>query len=174
MSAPAVPVNAELAGRRVEEVLDRLTATGDPTAVAAAEELVRSLMEFYGAGLARIVQLLAVPADSRFREALLGDELVGSLLVLHDLHPEDLPARIARALDTVPADVEVVTLDETSGTLRLRATAAGCGCASGGTTDVQRAAQDALTCFAPEVTAVELAPAEPALLQIGARPGAPA
>ena len=51
--------SAEQTGRRVEEVLDRLAESGDPAAAAAAEELVRSLMDFYGAGLARILHLLS-------------------------------------------------------------------------------------------------------------------
>lgn len=59
------PMNAEQTGRRVEEVLDRLAASGDPAAATAAEELVRSLMDFYGAGLARILHLLASSAAHR-------------------------------------------------------------------------------------------------------------
>ena len=51
-------IDGPQAGRRVEEVLDRLAATGDRAACAAAEELVRVLMEFYGAGLARIAERL--------------------------------------------------------------------------------------------------------------------
>ena len=57
-AAPAAPSRAEAAGRRVDEILARLTERGDPAAGAAAEELVRSLMEFYGAGLARVLELV--------------------------------------------------------------------------------------------------------------------
>ncbi|WP_217242551.1 hypothetical protein [Streptomyces sp. AC555_RSS877] len=164
------PVNAEQTGRRVEEVLDRLAGAGDPTAAAAAEELVRSLMDFYGSGLARILQLL--PASGEPLAKLLDDALVASLLVLHDLHPEDRDTRIARALDSVPDHaLELVAFDEESGTLRLRTRAGGgCGCGSGDS--ARQAAEDALACFAPEVRAVDVqdAPAEPALLQIGTGP----
>ncbi|MEH0449058.1 hypothetical protein QA811_36890 [Streptomyces sp. B21-102] len=167
----ATPVNAEQTGRRVEEVLERLTASGDPAAAAAAEELVRSLMDFYGAGLARIIHLLTSAPDGPAAR-LLGDELVASLLVLHDLHPEDRDARIARALDSLREHaLEVVDFDERSGTLSLRAReAGGCGCGSGG--DARQAAEAALACFAPEVRAVDVqsAPAGPTLLQIGAAP----
>lgn len=93
----AVATDAREAGRRVDEVLDRLAATGDREACAAAEELVRVLMDFYGAGLARIVERLGVERLG----GLLDDELVASLLALHDLHPEDVHTRIARALDAV-------------------------------------------------------------------------
>ncbi|MGW2562745.1 hypothetical protein ACWCXB_26555 [Streptomyces sp. NPDC001514] len=172
-------VTAEEAGRRVEEILDRLAANGDEQACATAEELVRVLMDFYGAGLARTVELLGRPAVARPGgdplAGLLGDELVASLLVLHDLHPEDVPTRIARALRSVKHSVESAGYDESTGVLRLRVTGAtGCGCPS--TQEVARqAAAEALARFAPEVTAVELdttaaASREPALLQIASRP----
>lgn len=173
MSAPTVarPVDAEQTGRRVEEVLDRLAESGDPAAAAAAEELVRSLMDFYGAGLTRILHLLS-SAPGEPSAALLGDELVASLLVLHDLHPEDRDTRIARALDNVREHrLDVVGFDEQSGTLTLRAReAGGCGCGSGA--DAREAAEAALACLVPEVKAVDVqtAPAGPTLLQIGTAP----
>ncbi|MFI5671418.1 hypothetical protein [Streptomyces sp. NPDC051704] len=163
--------DAREAGRRVDEVLDRLAASGDREACATAEELVRVLMDFYGAGLARIVERLGVERLG----GLLDDELVASLLALHDLHPEDVHTRIARALDSVGDAVSLVGYDADTGTLRLRsAPGGGCGCGSGGDT-VPRSVEDALACFAPEVTAVELEAAEPPLplLQIGTRPQAP-
>ncbi|GGT16276.1 hypothetical protein [Streptomyces chromofuscus] len=172
MSGTHGTVNAETAGRLVEEVLDRLAASGDPTACEAAEELVRVLMEFYGAGLARVMDLVERdPNASAALDALLGDELVASLLVLHGLHPEDARTRIARALDALGQPVENAGFDPATGALRLRPTGSGgCGCGGGG--GVERTARDALACFAPEVTSVEMeAPArEPALLQIGSAP----
>ncbi|MFJ9742982.1 hypothetical protein [Streptomyces sp. NPDC101166] len=169
-AATARPVNAEETGRRVEEVLDRLASSTDPAAAPAAEELVRSLMDFYGAGLARVLRLLSASGEPL--GTLLGDRLVASLLVLHDLHPEDRDTRIARALDDLPEHaLEVAGFDEDGGVLRLRSRAGGgCGCGS----DVRSAVEEALACFAPEVKSVEVqaAPAEPALLQIGARPTA--
>ncbi len=128
-------------------------------------------MDFYGAGLARILHLLSSAAGEP-SAGLLGDELVASLLVLHDLHPEDRDTRIARALDSVREHaLDVVGFDEESGTLSLRAReSGGCGCGSG--TGAREAAEEALACFAPEVRAVDVqtAPAGPPLLQIGTGP----
>ncbi|MFD0263398.1 hypothetical protein ACFVH7_34585 [Kitasatospora indigofera] len=188
--------SAEQTGRRVEEVLDRLAATGDRAAGAAAEELVRALMDFYGAGLARAVALLDEGADagagtgtgtgggpgtgrpSPALARLLDDELVAGLLVLHDLHPYDVTTRIRQALAAVPDHpAEVLGFDPGTGILRLRLEAGGgggCGCASTAQSP-QQSIEAALACLAPEVTTVELeapeprAP-EPVLLQIGARP----
>ncbi|WP_404954783.1 hypothetical protein [Streptomyces sp. 147326] len=166
-------LDAAQAGRRVEEVLDRIAATGDRAACAAAEELVRVLMDFYGAGLARIVEGLGHGPLG----AVLDDELVASLLSLHGLHPEDARTRIARALDSVDDPVELVGFDETTGVLRLRPGPATGGCGCGGQDDARRTLEDTLACFAPEVTSVEMEPAAappPALLQIGTRPPSPA
>ncbi|MEV5281786.1 hypothetical protein [Streptomyces sp. NPDC052811] len=178
--------NAEQAGRRVEEILERLTSAGDAETTAAAEELVRVLMDFYGAGLARIVELTEARASGGSGKdglsALLGDDLVTSLLVLHDLHPEDTVTRITRALDGLQGHaVEFEAFDESTGTLRLRSAGAegGCGCQSTAAAD-RTAVEAALVCYAPEVTSVELGepPAEraPVLLQIGNAPphGVPA
>lgn len=171
--APEVP-DAEAAGRRVEAVLDRLAQTGDRAACRAAEELVRALMEFYGAGLSRVLAL-AGQGGRQAVERLLDDELVSGMLVLHDLHPEGVEARIARALRALPGGpVELVGFDAATGVLRLRTAATGgCGC-GGGTEASRQAVEDALACFAAEVTRVELEPASggPVLLQIGPRPGA--
>ncbi|WP_331767643.1 hypothetical protein [Embleya sp. NBC_00896] len=168
-------MNAEQTGRRVEEVLERLAESGDQAACAAAEELVRVLMEFYGAGLARLTGLLdASGGDLR---AALDDELVTGLLVLHDLHPHDVDTRIERALKAVTAHpAEVVAFDPDAGTLRLRLADGGGGCGCASTENAARESiEAALGCFAPEVASLELekpeprAP-EPTLLQIGARP----
>ncbi|MFI5547261.1 hypothetical protein ACIA6E_26175 [Streptomyces sp. NPDC051815] len=168
-------VDAREAGRRVEEVLDALAADGSRESCAAAEELVRVLMEFYGAGLARIVERLGAGPVT----ALADDELVASLFSLHGLHPEDVHTRIARALARSGDRVEQVGFDEATGVLRLRpasAAAGGCGCGSGAGGGAQ-AVEDTLACFAPEVTGIEMEPApapEPPLLQIGVRPHSPA
>ncbi|GAA2637309.1 MULTISPECIES: hypothetical protein [Streptomyces] len=164
------------AGRRVEEVLDRLAATGDRAACAAAEELVRVLMDFYGTGLARIVEKVGAGP----LKPVYDDELVASLLSLHGLHPEDVHTRIGRALAAHGEPVELLGFDADTGVLRLRpaaSTGCGCGSGSGGQGGAARTLEDTLACFAPEVTSVEREPAAapaPALLQIGTRPPSPA
>jgi Fe-S cluster biogenesis protein NfuA len=172
MSATAAP-DAEQAGHRVEEVLDRLAASGDREVCGAAEELVRALMDFYGAGLARIVALLG-QTEPKALERLLRDEPVSAMLILHDLHPEPLEARITRALESLPGrPVELVGFDAETGTLRVRsADAGGCGCPSS-SGSARQSVEDALSCFATEVRSVELEPSgassEPTLLQISPR-----
>ncbi|MFE5857085.1 thioredoxin [Streptomyces sp. NPDC056500] len=151
-------MTADQTGARVQEALDRLTGSG---AQEAGEALVRELMAFYDEGLTALVQ--AVPA--RDLAPLLDAPAVAGLLVLHELHPEDVGARIDRALTNLAgSEIEFVDFQPDSGTLTLRRAASGCGCGSGAT-DVE----DTIACHAPEVTEIVWR-AAPALLQIGTRP----
>lgn len=88
------------AGQRIEALLDELATIGDPTVRERAEQVVRLLLELYGAGLARIVETV-VEDGGPVADRLVADPLVASLLILHDLHPVDLNTRVERALESV-------------------------------------------------------------------------
>ncbi|MFJ6725348.1 NifU family protein [Streptomyces sp. NPDC091281] len=186
-------------GERVAALLDELARTPDPRVRATADELVRTLVEFYGEGLARTVRLLgAAPAGSDPLAVLTADELVADLLILHDLHPEDTLTRVEHALDKVrpylgshAGDVDVLGLDEGTGldagtgpadggadgpVLRLRLRGSCEGCPSS-TQTVRWTIEEAVARAAPEIARIEVEGAigEPAdgagpLLQILPRP----
>jgi Fe-S cluster biogenesis protein NfuA len=176
-------------GARVEELLEALqpggfASTGPAQAAQAAEELVGLLVGLYGDGLARIVEVLAEegPAGAAVLAKLADDPQVEGLLLLHDLHPLDVDARIQRALDRVRPYLGshaggVEYLGVTDGVARLRLEGSCNGCASS-TVTVQLAITGAVEDAAPEVTEVRvegMTPAptpEPTLLQIGSRPPA--
>ena len=86
--------------QQVEEVLDEFAQAGDEVTLERAERLVRSVMGLYASGLARVVEV-AEERDPALVRALADDEVVGSLLVLHDLHPDDVDTRVQAALDRV-------------------------------------------------------------------------
>lgn len=69
----------------------------------AGRELVQLLMEVHGAGLERMMEL--VFESGAEGEAIIGklaqDPIVGNLLLLYSLHPEDLETRVLKALDVV-------------------------------------------------------------------------
>ena len=44
-------------GSRIEELLGRIRSAGDPATAETAEEIVRLVVELYGAGLERTVEL---------------------------------------------------------------------------------------------------------------------
>jgi Fe-S cluster biogenesis protein NfuA/nitrite reductase/ring-hydroxylating ferredoxin subunit len=170
-------------GVRVEELPASLRSGGSGRAdpAAAAEELVGLLVGLYGDGLARVVTVLADRGQpgAQILAALTDDPLVESLLLLHDLHPLDVDARVQRALDQVRPYLGshaggVEYLGVTGGVARLKLEGSCHGCPSSAVT-VRTAIEGAILDAAPEVTEVVVegmtttAPA-PALLQIGPRP----
>ena len=170
-------------GDRIEEILS-LLRSGDARAAAAAEELVGLLVGLYGDGLGHIMAAVgdAGPAGTDLLAKLSADPLVESLLLLHDLHPLDVDARIQRALDQVrpylgshAGGVEYIGVSDGVARLRLEGSCHGC---PSSTVTVRLAIEDAVKNAAPEVTEVavegmtEPAPPSPALLQISRRPDA--
>jgi hypothetical protein len=151
-------VDAREAGDRVEALLTELRARAGPEAADVAEELVTCLVRLYGAGLATIMRV--VSEDDRLTALLIGDPLVESLLLVHDLHPLGTEARIKRALGRLGPGAELAGIDE-DGVVEVRL-ASGCG----STTAVIEAA---IAAAAPETTGVRQAPREPPLLQIARR-----
>jgi Fe-S cluster biogenesis protein NfuA/nitrite reductase/ring-hydroxylating ferredoxin subunit len=134
-----------------------------------AAELVQALLDLYGEGLRRIVERV----DGK---ALVEDELVAHLLLLHDLHPVPVEDRVREALEGVRpyleshgGDVELVGVDE-EGVVRLRLHGSCNGCPSS-TMTLKLAIEDAIQRAAPEVARIdaegtsEPAPA-PGLLQL--------
>jgi len=73
---------------RIETLIEEVRAIGDPGARETAEELVRLLVEFYGAGLGKVLEIVRQSPDAK---TLLGklerDELLASLFAVHDLEP---------------------------------------------------------------------------------------
>ena len=146
-----VQVSVSATGERIEQLLDELDGS------AAAEELVHALMELYGAGLARVLDL----ADEPTVERLAKDELVRGLLILHDLHPESTVDRVRAALDELrpylgshAGDVEFVGIDA-AGVLRLRLTGSCDGCPSS-TVTAKYAIEKAVREAAPELAGLEV------------------
>src|SRR3954470_9408994 len=81
---------------RLDELLQRVEQAPGPAAEAAIEA-VRMLTEVYGEALARLLSL----GDASLTDRLADDELLSHLLVLHDIHPHSLPARVEKALDDI-------------------------------------------------------------------------
>jgi Fe-S cluster biogenesis protein NfuA len=167
--------NARTVGERIEGLLGDLRAGRDRE---TAEELVRLLVELYGEGLTRVVALLRTRAPGLVAD-LAADELVESLLLLHDLHPLDVDDRVQRALDRVrpylgshAGGVQYLGIGE-DGVARLRLEGNCDGCPSSALT-VKMAIEGAIQDAAPEITGVEVAgvtTAPPtALLQVGSGP----
>jgi Fe-S cluster biogenesis protein NfuA len=92
--------NVQEVGARVEELLSELRSGVDPSVSDRAEELVRVLMELYGSGLQRALDLIGrEPSGGEIVRRLAQDPLLASLMSLHGLHPVPVETRIQEALD---------------------------------------------------------------------------
>src|SRR5579884_759307 len=86
-------------GVRVEELLAEMRSAPDPALFERAEQLVSLLVEFYGAGLERILALVArEPSGDLLVRRLAQDDLLSNLFVLHGLHPVPVEERVDEAL----------------------------------------------------------------------------
>jgi Fe-S cluster biogenesis protein NfuA/nitrite reductase/ring-hydroxylating ferredoxin subunit len=150
-------------GTRIEVVLEELASSGDPSVTDKAEELVSLMVELYGGGLERILELIA--ADGEPGQAILRrlaeDELVQALLIVHGLHPVSLDDRIHDALESVrpylgshSGGVENLGLDD-DGVLHLRLEGNCEGCPSSRVT-VKLAIEDAVHTAAPEIAGIDV------------------
>jgi Fe-S cluster biogenesis protein NfuA len=175
-----VKADVRAAGDRVEALLSELGGLADTRVVASAEELVRTLVELYGAGLDRVMEIVTETGSAEALHRLSADDLVSGLLIVHDLHPLSTAERVRMALDGVrpylglhDGGVELLGLDP-SGVVRLRLTGTCHGCPSSRIT-ITDAIERAIGEAAPEVAGVEVETEEEPgpLLQIGARPPGP-
>jgi len=156
---------------RIERVEAALGAVEDtPRAV----EALRAVIELYGEALRRVLEL----TDAS--ERLADDELIAHLLLIHDLHPLTVEARIMNALEEVRpylgthgGDVELLAVEDGVALVRLNGTCDGCPSSA---ITLKRSIEAAILRAAPELERVEAAgldEAQPQLLQIGSLAVAP-
>ena len=148
-------------GERIDGILQEFAAVADPRMRDRAEELVRLLMELYGGALGRVLRIVDEAGRPDEIIARLGaDDLVSSLLVLHNLHPLDVETRILRALDRVRpylgshgGDVKLVRVAAGVAYLRLEGSCHGC---PSSTITMKLAVEKAIEEAAPEVARIEV------------------
>lgn len=149
-------------GDRIEALIQDLGSHSDPGIREKSEELVRLLMEFYGAGLARMMEAVGETngAAAGLCEHFAEDPLIASLLALHGLHPLTCETRIQRALDRVRPALgthggDVTLLSVRDGVVRVRLEGSCHGCPSS-TITMQMTIQCAIEEAAPEVIRIDV------------------
>jgi Fe-S cluster biogenesis protein NfuA/nitrite reductase/ring-hydroxylating ferredoxin subunit len=156
---PAIP---EQLVQRVQDLQERLDATGDAATREVADQLVSAVVQMYGAGLERIVDALtaAGPDGRRIADALSEDELVATLLLIHDLHPVPLEDRVRAALDSVRpymeshgGNVELLSVQDGVATIHLRGSCSDCAASA---VTLELAIKQALEEAAPDLEGLEV------------------
>ena len=147
---------------RIDELVEQLGGLPDAAARAVGEELVGAVLDLHGDALRRVLDMVADQPDggaALFAE-LSADELVRSVLLVHDLHPVSLAERVEQALESVrpimhghKGDVELLGIDDD--VVRLRLVGSCEGCPSSELT-MKAAVEKALYVAAPELAGVEV------------------
>lgn len=170
--------------RRIESLVAELEQSGDRAALARSRALVQAVLELHGAGFARVLELASALGEpgQALSESLLRDELLASLLLLHDLHPRDLATRAAAALDRVRAQLgaqgcTAELLEARDGVVRVRLSRTGHTHGTSGE-GLRAALVEALVAAAPDAETIDVegavdGPARASLVQLHVPLGAP-
>ena len=141
---------------RVQELTGRLEDLDDPACRDLAEELTAAVVQMYGAGLERIVEL----ADAGTRDEMSKDSLVAGLLMIHDLYPVPIEERVMQALDTVRpymeshgGNVELLGIEDGIAKLRLEGSCKSCRASS---STLELAVRQALEEAAPDLLGMDV------------------
>src|SRR5881227_3765868 len=160
---------------RIETLVQDVSEFTDPHARATTEELVQALLNMYGEGLARLLELTAETEASGLAliDAFANDDLLSSLFLLHGLHPLDIETRILQALDEVRpylkshgGNVEFVRVEDDIAHLRLEGSCHGC---PGSTVTLKLAIEEAIYKAAPDLNGLQVE----GVTEPPRRPGAP-
>ena len=165
--------------QRVEGLIRKIESLPDPAARDSALELLQALMDFHGAGLDRLMEIVAEAGEAGYRifDNFARDELVGSMLLLYNLHPVPLEARVMQALDKVRpyldshgGNVELIGVEDEVVRLRLQGSCKSCPSSA---MTLKLAIEEAIMAAAPDVRAIEAEgvaeqpPAPTGFVQIG-------
>ena len=139
---------------RIEELVRALDAIADPPTQSIARELVQSVTELHAQGLEHTLEILSAcgTPGAEIIERLGEDDLVGPLMVLHGLHPLELPDRVARAVSRFGTDAELLGVDQGNVRIRVRQSH-GCGSAGG---NARVSLEDAIYNAAPDLISLSI------------------
>jgi Fe-S cluster biogenesis protein NfuA len=147
---------------RVQDLLGSLDEIADPVAQARVQELVGAVLELYGAGLERILGVIADAGEGavHIRNALLDDGIIASLLLIHGLYPVPLEERIAQAVESVRpflashgGGVEILSVEDGVARLRLQGSCNGCPASA---STLEHALKEAIDDAAPDLLSLEV------------------
>jgi Fe-S cluster biogenesis protein NfuA len=148
--------------QRIEQLIEQIERSTDPKTRDSSREIIGTLLEMHGAGLKAIFSLLteANGGGHTVIESCLRDDLVRSLLLLHDLHPESLEHRVGKALEKVRPYLHshggnVELLEVSPDVVRLRMEGSCHGCPSSAAT-LRDTIERTICEFAPDVTNIQV------------------
>lgn len=146
----------------IEKLVQEIAEFPDLHERTVAQELVQALLDMYGEGLTRLLEITMETEASGIEliDTFAEDGLLSSLFLLHGLHPLDIETRVMQALDEVRpylkshgGNVEFVKVEAGIAYLRLEGSCHGC---SGSTTTLKLAIEEAIYKAAPDLDGLEV------------------
>ncbi len=146
---------------RIETLISEIEASANAGTLEQVRELLDVLLEMYGATLERLLEAAYAGGGQKAVDDVSRDELVGSVLLLHGLHPRSRDARVEQALESVRpylqshgGDVELLGVVD-DGTVRLSLHGSCNGCPSSAAT-LKYAIEEAVHSAAPDVLRIDV------------------
>ena len=142
---------------KIEDLVQRAESLTDPEAREITVALLRAVLDFHAAGLERLLEIAARSgsAGDALIQQIAADDLTSSMLLLHDLHPDDLETRLNHAIKKLQdvfasLGAKISLIGTESGTVRLffDSSRAWPG------TQVRGSVENAIFQAAPEITTV--------------------
>lgn len=123
-------------------------------------DLVQMILALHGEVLHRILKTLdSLPQREQTLEQIISDDVVRAVLIIHGLAPDDLPARVAAALEnlrpfliTQGCDVKLLAVDNGRAQIRLMRSGQGAPPISALKSEIEKALAEA----APDLLGIEI------------------
>ncbi len=146
--------------QRIGGLVQEIESIADPAVRSATKGLVQSLMALHGGAWENALDIVAQAGEPGMNiVGRLGrDPLVSSVLILYGLHPEDLEARVVKAVEKVRPQLrkqgcEVELAGVNDGAIRLRVETGSHTCGSTAKT-IQAELEGAMYDAAPDLTSL--------------------
>jgi Fe-S cluster biogenesis protein NfuA len=148
--------------RELGNLITQFDQLPDSPQKAACKKLVQLLMDVHGAGLERVMEIVFENESAggpKIVDNLAKDSIVGSLLVLYSLHPDDLETRVRKSMEHMhprlrkfACSAELVRVDQDIVYVRVTTTGHSCGSS---TKDIRAIVENEVYEFAPDVAGLE-------------------
>jgi Fe-S cluster biogenesis protein NfuA len=145
--------------QHLDKLLQQAERIDDAAARACTREVVRAVLDVHAVAFERVLTHLNA-AGSAAVDAFVRDPVIGGLLVLHGLHPQDLETRVEQALEQVRpflhshgGNVELLGVQD--GVVRLRLEGSCDGCPSSAQT-MRQTIESAIVAVAPDAAQIDV------------------
>jgi hypothetical protein len=147
---------------RIEGLIGSLESAADPALRAVGRNLVQAIMDLHAGAIDRILEIVSKAGEpgAALLRSLAADDLVSSVLVLYDLHPDDFETRARRGVEKArqaalkrAAELRLLTVEP--GVVRLKIETTGHSCGST-ISDLEKLVRETLLSSVPDANEISI------------------